>query len=46
MRMRYVQPKIIGTFAAITSIKSAKNPISQEVTLGSFTDAVGYRADE
>lgn len=44
--MRYIQPKITGTFSATSTIKSAKIAPNSEVGTNLLTDGNAYQADE
>jgi hypothetical protein len=44
--MKYIQPKITGTFPALSTIKSDKGPDAQEIGTEVFTNGAGYQADE
>jgi hypothetical protein len=44
--MRYIQPKITGTFSATSTIKSAKIGPNSEVGSNLMTDGAAYQADE
>ena len=44
--MRYTQPKIVGTFGAITAIKSAKISNLDEQVTGAFTNGAAYQSEE
>jgi hypothetical protein len=44
--MRYIQPRITGTFGAATTIKSAKISNQQEPITDVFTDGAAYQAEE
>lgn len=44
--MRYIQPKITGSFRALSTIKSDKGPDVQEQGSEIFSANPGYQADE
>jgi hypothetical protein len=44
--MRYTQPKITGTFAATSTIKSEKGIPPFEVNLISLTNGPAYQSEE
>ena len=44
--MRYTQPRITGTYSALTEIRMNKAPDSPEQNTSNFTDGAGYQADE
>jgi hypothetical protein len=44
--MRYIQPKITGTFNATSTIKSSKIAPNAEVGSNLMTNGAAYQADE
>jgi hypothetical protein len=44
--MRYIQPKITGTFNATSTIKSMKIALPNEVGSNLLTNGAAYQADE
>ncbi len=44
--MRYIQPKITGTFSATSTIKSVKIGPNSEVGSNLMTSGAAYQADE
>lgn len=44
--MKYIQPKITGTFAALSVVKSDKGADVQEIGTELFSNGAGYQADE
>jgi hypothetical protein len=44
--MRYIQPKITGTFPAVSTIKSAKIAPNSEVGTNLLTNGPAYQAEE
>ena len=44
--MRYIQPKITGTFNATSTIKSMKIALPNEVGTNLLTNGAAYQADE
>lgn len=44
--MKYIQPKVIGTFPALSVIKSDKGADVQEIGTEFLTNGPGYQADE
>ena len=44
--MRYIQPKITGTFPAVSTIRNEKNSINTEQLVQLPTTGNAYQADE
>ena len=44
--MRYIQPKVTGTFPALLAIQTVKGPNQNELITGNFTSGPAYQADE
>lgn len=44
--MRYTQPKITGKYAALSTIKSEKPPVVEEITTANLSAGASYQADE
>jgi hypothetical protein len=44
--MRYIQPKVTGTFAATSTIKSEKGALPFEINLVSMTSGPAYQSEE